>query len=907
VLFTKTDLIAGFVEYFDALNKTEREQVWGLTLPLDKGDLGENVVIDKIPTELDLLIDRLNGHLLERLQQEPDIERRSLIYGFPNQIASLSDSIVEVLTEIFRPNRFEQHPLLRGVYFASSTQIGTPIDRMMGAMSAGFGIDPQRLAPFPGQGRSYFLNQLFRRVIFPEAAMVSADPRVMRRQRLLRIAAYATAALLVAGLGTIWTMGYSANRRLIADIDNQLSTYRTEVADLPSSDVSDTDLRKIVPPLDQLRDLPTGLKTAQPDGWLTTGLYQGDKLQFQHDAVYHRALNGLLLPRLLARLQQQMREHANDTDFLLECLKVYLMLGQQAPSFDKDFVRRWLVEDWLETYSGVANAPLRADLAGHYDVLVASPMANMALDAGLIAKVRQILQAVPAANRAYALIKQSQAAHDLPSWRIIDHAGPAADRAFMRKSGKPLTDGIAGLYSYRGFHQVFLPALDNVAKSVAAEAWVRGDVTQEDLANNTFQQEVLSLYLADYATEWQSLLSDVQLVPAPDSKQTLALLNILSGADSPLALFVKSAAKETTLSVPFAADAAGKSENTAPKPEAPPAGNIGQAGLLAQFDEKFRSFRELATPINGGPAPIDDVTHNLGSVYQVLFSQGGAGAPGSIKASDGTASNDIRQLASRLPPPLDGWLGGIGQTFEKTMSVDALGELNKRWSSEVRQFCQNATKKRYPFERDGIADIPIEDFRRLFAPGGLMDSFFNENLKSIVDTSHQQWREQQSGTAPLNINHAALAAFQHAARIREVFFQNNSQEPLIRFELSPVELDATSIEVDVDIDGQAAPPYRHGPIRSTTMQWPAPSGSGSGTRVTFTTPSNTKATSAQTGPWAIFRLLQSSTVFFGDGPDDLRFKLTAGGQHALYDLRLSSVQNPFNLSDLSDFRCPTSF
>ena len=37
VLFTKADLIAGFVEFFDDLGKEEREQVWGMTFPLDDG------------------------------------------------------------------------------------------------------------------------------------------------------------------------------------------------------------------------------------------------------------------------------------------------------------------------------------------------------------------------------------------------------------------------------------------------------------------------------------------------------------------------------------------------------------------------------------------------------------------------------------------------------------------------------------------------------------------------------------------------------------------------------------------------------------------------------------------------------------------------------------------------------
>ena len=39
-VFTKTDLIAGFVEFFDNLGKEEREQVWGMTFPLDEASRG---------------------------------------------------------------------------------------------------------------------------------------------------------------------------------------------------------------------------------------------------------------------------------------------------------------------------------------------------------------------------------------------------------------------------------------------------------------------------------------------------------------------------------------------------------------------------------------------------------------------------------------------------------------------------------------------------------------------------------------------------------------------------------------------------------------------------------------------------------------------------------------------------
>ena len=40
VLFTKADLIAGFTEFFDDLDRDARAQVWGTTFPLTTDDDG---------------------------------------------------------------------------------------------------------------------------------------------------------------------------------------------------------------------------------------------------------------------------------------------------------------------------------------------------------------------------------------------------------------------------------------------------------------------------------------------------------------------------------------------------------------------------------------------------------------------------------------------------------------------------------------------------------------------------------------------------------------------------------------------------------------------------------------------------------------------------------------------------
>ena len=83
-VFTKSDLIAGFMEYFANLSDQGRRQVWGTTF--QTADKTRNMV-GEIPAEFDALVERLNSDLTDRLQEEPTPSSRVLLYGFPPQVA----------------------------------------------------------------------------------------------------------------------------------------------------------------------------------------------------------------------------------------------------------------------------------------------------------------------------------------------------------------------------------------------------------------------------------------------------------------------------------------------------------------------------------------------------------------------------------------------------------------------------------------------------------------------------------------------------------------------------------------------------------------------------------------------------------------------------------------------------
>ena len=117
--------------------------------------------------------------------------------------------------------------------------------------------------------------------------------------------------------------------------------------------------RAIVPLLDQARALPFGVDAPPPPTQWFPGLSQTDKLGAGAREVYRHALQHVLLPRLIVRLEGQMRAHFEQPAFLYEATRVYLMLGSAGP-LDRDLIKEWMSLDWQAAMAGpCGEAPAR--------------------------------------------------------------------------------------------------------------------------------------------------------------------------------------------------------------------------------------------------------------------------------------------------------------------------------------------------------------------------------------------------------------------------------------------------------------------------------------------------------------------------------------------------------------------
>jgi type VI secretion system protein ImpL len=920
VVFSKLDLIAGFVEFYADLDREAREQVWGMTFPLEVAE-DQQGAIANFETEFEALHQRMTARLMDRMIEERDPDRRSLIFGFPTQFELLKAPLAEFLHAIFAPSRFEERALLRGIYFTSATQEGTPVDRLMAAIAQNFVVERQSLPSFSGSGRGYFLARLFNEVIFGEASLVSTDPRHERMRVWRRRALYgAVTAIALAALGA-WGWSFFGNRALVARVDDGARQYDAVARPFDARVVNDDNVAAILPLLDTARQLPTGYMDSQagaPLG-LTFGLYQGTKLGTGTQLAYRRALNGLLLPRLLTGVHNQLAASLGSPDLANVLLEVYLMLGQQGP-LNPDLIKQTVDVIWgNRPLSTTDQAGARTALLQHVDALLAGPLDLMPLDSALIGQARDVVARVPLAARAYRRVEDSQAAAALPPWRVIDHSGPAADRVLVRVSGKPLTEGIPGLYSRDGYRKVMLAQAPLAVKAINDETWVLGPrngapITPDQLARQV--NDTLALYFQDYIRQWDVLLADVRVARSGSLSQTLDTLNTLAGPTSPLKQFLIAAGAETTLIEPqqqagaggvagaaaAAANAVSGAANQALGALAA-AGGAGQPNPAKQVDDHFKALHDLVAGAATGQSQLDDVNKRLGDLYNALSTQ--ASNPGSVlpsaQVAASPAASQLAQMAGRLPAPLGEIIGSIA-TGSSTITVgNTRRAVNDLYVTTVLPLCKQALQGRYPIEHASTIDISLGDFATLFKPNGVLDAFFNTNLKPYVDTTRLPWRNQKVDNVDLNLSAIALLQFQRAQAIRDAFFPTGGQAPSASFVIEPLNLSNNVTQVTLDIDGQTLT-YAHGPVVPVAMNWPGPSGA-SAARLSFTAVSNkTTPGIIVEGPWALFRLLDKGKVE-SSLADQHTVSFNIGDMSASFRLRAASVRNPFHASELSQFRC----
>jgi type VI secretion system protein ImpL len=919
LLVTKADLLAGFMETLGDVDKDVRATPWGFTFRMDAQ---QHVDLAAFGPEFDALEKRLTDGLIDRLQLERDPQRRARIYAFPQQFEAVRNVLKEFVEQVFSPSQFEAHPLLRGVYFVSGTQEGTPIDRMLGRIARSYKLERTMLPPLESSGKSFFLARLLKDVVFAESGLAGTDMKWERRRGLLAGIGYAAVALVSVAALAAWGTSYLNNRAYVAKVGANADAVRTLVQSTPNR--ASSDLMVLLPALEATRNLARSAIGDSVPVSLGFGLYQGRKLDAASQQAYRRMLTDAVLPRIALRVEEQLKDPSINPELHYEALKTYVMLYDPA-RFDAAALKSYVTADWDANLSRNVTTEQRAVLESHLDALLAEGPAVSPLpeDKALVAQTRARLAAVALSERIYRRLKREGVGAGIPEFTVAKAGGSGAALVFVRASGAPLTKGVPGLFTYDGYHKGLQKEVERLSSQLAdEESWVLGvtdPVRQARLRDPTINlqvaDEVRRRYLTEYAQTWEQFIADVKMVPAGGMAQSVQLAGVLAGPDSPLRPLLTAMSRETTLG--DARNLVDKAQNTArdvidesrkkigtlfgekPAPTLAPGARIESI-----VDDRFIELRRLVTPAGGdkGPAPIDATLALINEMY-VRFS-----AVETINKGGGTAPpsdlpNKAKTVAAQSPEPVRSLLASLSASGTKA-EVSTLREtLSKDLNATIGEFCRKAVAGRYPLVRTARDDVTQEDFGALFGAGGLFDNFFKEKLAPYVDKSTRPWSFRTLEGMSLGPP-GALVQFQQADAVRETFFRGGGKVPSLRLAFKPLEMDTSITQFILDVDGQLVK-YAHGPQIPAQVQWPGPSGSGQ-VRVALSPVSATGSSGLVTdGPWALFRMFDRLQLDPGGAPERFRVTFNVEGRKAMFEVTASSVRNPFRVPELEQFSCPS--
>ena len=894
VLFTKADLLVGFTEFFDDLSVEGRRSVVGHTLPLGP----DRPSVASLAAGYDDAVQALADRLPARLQAEGDPVRRGAALTLPARFIDLRARLIRLLDGVFGSGAaatpHAAAARLRGFYFTSGVQQGTPFDRLLGSLAGAIGQGQRARTSNP---RAFFVNRLLAEVIIPEAGLAGPDLARRKRMRSLQLAAAGVGALAVAALGGAMVYSFIGNRGGQDQTLAAAEQLKSMQAGLDPGDriALSASLAEPLDLLDALRDgLPYGVTpAADPPLGLRFGLYRTG-LADESARAYQDGLQRYLLPRLIVAAEGALRAAGDDPVGVYEPLKVYLMLGNRAGARRDDaYVLQWLETDLASrAFPGEENADTRKRILAHAKALLADQgrfgrqLTGALLDGPLVTATQGIVAAMSPEQRALALLKQRVGG---TPWRMVGNALlPGESQAFANPQELESLS-VPYLFTREGFQKGFATNLATIRDALERDSWMLGSSAAAQMPLN--MEQLGALYADEYSRRWKAVLQAPQ--PGDYASDTTALARLANKGSSPL----KKISDQVVANV----------SALAPKVKAPtlPGGALGEAAgaaLSAQagrgaaataarmIEANFQGLKDYA----GGPTPpLGQLLDALGR-YQLALAQakvagGGAGGGGGGGAAAIAAAAAELQVAAQNAgagaPELGSFVAQVASGSSDAAETQRTTEIREAYALRVAPDCQRVFGAGFPFGTG--ADLAPADVSRAAAQ---MAGFARDTLTGYIarPAGNKPWTWVAEPTVR-SFRATSARQFQRASDAEALMGGNLvlrvSAKPGIK---GGVRLRAGGVPMDL-LPGNPAERFGWSSAGSQVAELAALQG-------------GTAPTLREEGPWALFRLLaKGRKQMLGAG----RYRFAFGADAAV-DVEVVSGPDPFAADGVFALRCPAA-
>ncbi len=926
LVFTKCDLIKGFVEFFGEYTRSEREQVWGTTFQRDQ--MNDPDPAGLFENEFEKLYESLESLRLQRLSAPLNREERKSVYTFPVEFRSVKDNLTLFTGKLFQPNPYQENPLLRGFYFTSGTQEGVPIDRVIQSIAKEIGLSPESVASFDPEmeTKSYFIKDLFTDIVIPDQNLGEQTSRMARQRGLAKVAAFTA---IVIGLA-LFGFGMLSHH---LSFKNDVSNLRVAAQRVDRITWSDESILEDFHMLDSYRNIITQLEDRP---FLGLNVYRSSAVRDPARLLYFANLYPFVSRFIVdGVLTDLLTDYANGSDDIYrdqayEYLRAYLLLGDKhhfitESEMEKNFLKQimnLLTDNMLErrfrfaslsdqeAQTGAVEELVKRQIEYFVQIYADEDMVSLSqdreeiftTDSELVSRVRDKLGS-PDIQDVYSRIKREGTLESGPLTlhEILDGQNTGLFTA---------NPSVPGFFTQKVWDSFVSDEIRTASRAPDRDDWVLGVEAEQfppEMRDETVMEEHLrEIYYEEYIDAWWDFLSDINVRRFTDLATASDRLKRLGdGRESPIRRIIETVKEETSFAGVLDRAVGDVAEQTgADTPRHP-------------VDREFRTVHALYEDKDG------DLMASLSQFDLLAGTMAMLDNDPPVKTAE-FAAQVIQQRAGEIPEALNSMrssLRGYDQTIRRNLFEQpvfhtwniVLGRtqhyLNTQWQQRIHSYYQQTFAGNYPIDRNGTGEISLADFEQFFSrQGGIFWEFLEQELEPFIRLntwSPITWEGRGITVSPQTRN-----AFDRVSDITSGLGLQNRGNISIEFSLIPDLPSPSGIleQIILSIDGKEMI-YRMGRPRWEEVTWPGMQGSP---RAFLEVQTYNRVIRPDTfeGRWGWFRLLDLAEIRKESSTNyRLRWYIPVGGDREVavnYRLRTSSVHHPFGEEGFFELSIPSS-
>jgi type VI secretion system protein ImpL len=868
-----------------------------------------NVLLPRLDTWLeeygehyDRVISALFEQMVERLDALVGAPQRARLFSLHAQLIGLRPILLGFLKETLASDRYTTPALVRGVYWSSVVQQGDMLNAFVRESAQPYKTKlPLLEGKAQGKALAYFIQHVFKRVIYQEAGLAGDNIKVARNKRQLLWVGSGVGALACCVAIASWQHYFDINGAKAANVLAKSSEYSHHEVDQRLDPTG----RNLLEPLDQIRDAVSvfGDYRAAWPGVADLGLYQGRAIGPRVDEAYLSLLSKRFLPALASGVIDAMDAAKPGSEQQMAALRVFRMLEDRR-NRRPEWVEDWMARQWQQAFPG--QGQLQRDLMQHLKYALAYADTDLPQYRQRVAQVQQVLRKVPLPERVYASLKE-QAGEQLYTGMDLRHqVGPAFDVVYQSAVGTGKGDDfmLAPMLTAKGFREYFEPRSQRFAEMAMIDQWALGEREQLDYSDadrEVLGERLRNLYSTDFIDSWRRALNAFSVADFRDLDHGVAVLQQFTGPAAPLHRLLDTVKANTSLSTAVGVEPREQAEALLPtssKPEQQQAWAIqraftGLSAMLLATGEKPSYYDETL----GAIAAV----HDYAKAVQDSPDRGSAALQAVHQRFSMTGHDPIgtlQRVATGLPEPINHQVRKLADQTAQVLNVEALRELERRWDAEVYSFFQQRLAGRYPFVVKA-PDASLDDFEAFFGPKGRLQQFNDQYLKLFLKDNLEALKTGQQGRSLIRSDVIEQLAL--ADRIRETFFDQRGNLS-VQFSIEPLGLSANQRTSLLDLDGQLIS-YTHGPSQIIGIVWPNTLGQQVRSNLTLLRQGGNSSSLEYRGPWSMFRLL-SRGALNGRTESSVDLSFRAGDGVMRYRLNAEKAFNPITQQPFKDFRLP---